>query len=176
MSIQSEINRIKTDKESLITNLKEKGVQIADGATLGDISLNVKEIESGGGGGGNSGGFSVTFPTTANSNYENWSQFKVAYIVKSDGTVLDIKDQNVVAGKTIDGVILFTAGDDGYWGLWFEFKGKVTLYSPFFPTLCLTYNDTTVTNTPSATLHTSQFFIPNSDLTISYISAYNVDY
>ena len=47
MSIQSEINRIKTDKESLITNLKEKGVQIADGATLGDISLNVKEIEIG---------------------------------------------------------------------------------------------------------------------------------
>ena len=47
MSIQSEINRIKTDKESLITNLKEKGVQIADGATLGDISLNVKEIENG---------------------------------------------------------------------------------------------------------------------------------
>lgn len=47
MSIQSEINRIKTDKESLITNLKEKGVQIANGATLGDISLNVKEIEIG---------------------------------------------------------------------------------------------------------------------------------
>ena len=176
MSIQSEINRIKTDKESLITNLKEKGVQIADGATLGDISLNVKEIESGGGGGGSQGGFSVTFPPTANSNYEYWSVFKAAYILKSDGTVLDIKDQNVVAGKTIDGVVLFTAGDDGYWGLWFEFKGKVALYSPFFPTLYLTYNDTAVTNSPGKSLHNTQFFIPNSDLTISYISAYNVDY
>ena len=47
MSIQSEINRIKTDKESLITNLKEKGIEIADGATLGDISIDVGEIEIG---------------------------------------------------------------------------------------------------------------------------------
>lgn len=46
MSIQSEINRIKTDKESLITNLKEKGIEIADGAKLGDISVNVEETES----------------------------------------------------------------------------------------------------------------------------------
>lgn len=46
MSIQSEINRIKTDKESLIATLKEKGIEIADGAKLSDISVNVEETES----------------------------------------------------------------------------------------------------------------------------------
>lgn len=49
MSIQSEINRIKTDKESLITALEEKGIEIADGATLGDISIDVGNSEIGGG-------------------------------------------------------------------------------------------------------------------------------
>lgn len=305
MSIQSEINRIKTDKESLITNLKEKGVQIADGATLGDISLNVKEIEigtdtsdatatandilsgktayvkgtkitgnintviqatpsvtvnsnglitakatqsagyvnagskngtkqlttqaaktiipstsnqtavasgryttgtitvkgdsnlkaeniaegisifgvtgthSGGGGGSSQSGFSVTFPN-ANSNYMNWSNLAVAYILKSDGTVLDIKDQNVVAGKTIDGVVLFTAGtNQKYWGLRFTFKGKVAFYRPYLydnPSLMYQVsNDTTITNTIASAIHTNQFFIPASDLTISAIFAYNTD-
>ena len=47
MSIQSEINRIKTDKENLITSLREKGIEIADGATLGDISIDVGETEVG---------------------------------------------------------------------------------------------------------------------------------
>lgn len=47
MSIQSEINRIKTDKNSLITALEEKGIEIADGATLGDISIDVRETEVG---------------------------------------------------------------------------------------------------------------------------------
>ena len=155
------------------SNLKAEN--IAEGISI----FGVTGTHSGGGGGSSQSGFSVTFPN-ANSNYANWSIFDVAYILKSDGTVLDIKDQNVVAGKTINGVVLFTAGGiQKSWGLRFTFKGKVAFYRPFLydNPLIMYYisNDTTITNTPAGSIHSYQFFIPNSDLTISAISAYDTD-
>ena len=140
------------------------------------------EGSSGGGSGGGSsqGGFSVTFPAADSNNYANWSIFTVAYILKSDGTILNITDYTVVAGKTIDGVVLFTAGTkDQAWGLIFAFKGKVTLFKPSNAAYGIpyvnTFNDTTIKNEYSQTVFTVQFFIPNSDLTITSISAYNTD-
>lgn len=141
------------------------------------------EGSSGGGSGGGSsqGGFSVTFPAAGSNNYANWSKFTVAYILKADGTILNITDYTVVAGKTIDGVVLFTAGGSGnYLGLRFAFKGKVTLYRPSVAYqapayVCRTFNDTTASNIMDATVFSSQFFIPNSDLTITSISAYYTD-
>ena len=135
------------------------------------------DVASGGGGGA---GFSVTFPAAGSNNYSNWSRLLIAYILRADGTVLDIKNYTVVAGKTIDGVVLFTAGDRNFFGLQFTFKGKVTLYKPglagnSLSSICKTFNDTTVTNEMQTFIFHSQFFIPNSDLTIKSISAYNTD-
>ena len=55
MSIQSEIDRIKTDKENLITILQNNGIEITDGVTLGDINMILEEKlpEAGGSGGEN---------------------------------------------------------------------------------------------------------------------------
>ena len=46
MSIQSEINRIKNDKETLITNLEAIGIDIAEGAKLSDVSTNIIESDA----------------------------------------------------------------------------------------------------------------------------------
>ena len=146
-----------------------------DGLSSVDVMVDVAS------GGGSQGGFSVTFPAAGSNNYSNWSSFIVAYILKADGTVLDIKDYTVVAGKTIDGVVLFTAGDTGSFGLKFTFEGKVTLFQPglasdsYSSIMCQTFNDTTVTNRMWTYIFSVQFFIPNSDLTITSISAYNTD-
>ena len=132
-------------------------------------------------GGSSQGGFSVTFPDTVSNNYSNWSRLSVAYILKADGTVLNIKNQYSVAGKTIDGVVLFAAGESGgFFGLQFTFEGRVCLYRPGLAAINLqnmykTFNDTTVANASETFIFKSQFFIPNSDLTITSISAYDTD-
>lgn len=178
MSVQSEIDRIAGAKSDISTAITNKGVTVPSGTKLDGMAALIDSISGGGGGGSSQGGFSVTFPT-ADSNYVNWSKLTVAYILKSDGTILDIKDKTVIAGKTIDGVILFTAGNNGYFGLSFTFKGKVALYRPLlsdYPSIMYyIFNDTTVSSLIATHIHEVQFFIPNSDLTISAISAYNTD-
>lgn len=145
-----------------------------DGLSSVDVMVDV----AGSGGGSSQGGFSVTFPT-ANSNYVNWSEFSVAYILKVDGTILDIKDYTAVAGKTIDGVVLFTAGNEGFWGISVTFKGKVTFFEPYQARwgweYAKSFNDTTVHSNMAQIPFTQQFFVPNSDLTITSISAYYTD-
>ena len=147
-----------------------------DGLSSVDVTVNV----SGGGGGGQSG-FSVTFPAAGSNNYSNWSNFSAAYILRADGTTLDIKNYTAVAGKTIDVVVLFTAGDRfNFYGLRFTFKGKVTLYRPPFADkspscACTSFKDTTVNNATGSYIYANQFFIPTSDLTITSISAYDTD-
>lgn len=149
------------------------------------IMLGVAGSYEGGSGSGSEGssqsGFSVTFPAAGSNNYSNWSNFSVAYILKADGTLLDITDYTVVAGKTIDGVVLFTAGGNNSFGLRFTFKGKVTRFEPnradafSYLSVVYTFNDTTVRNSMASKIYQNQFFIPNSDLTITSISAYNTD-
>ena len=181
MSVQSEITRLTTAKSDIATAITNKGVTVPSGTKLDGMAALIGSIESGGGGGGSSqGGFSVTFPAAGSNNYSNWSNFYVAYILKADGTWLDITDYTVVAGKTIDGVVLFTAGNTGSLGLKFTFKGKVTLYDPVKADYSIslvfrTFNDTTVKNVYYSHIYSSQFFIPNSDLTITSISAYDTD-
>ena len=180
MSVQSEIDRIAGAKSDISTAITNKGVTVPDGTKLDGMAALIDSISGGGGGGSSQGGFSVTFPSAGSNNYANWSLFTVAYILKADGTILDIKDYTVVAGKTIDGVVLFTAGNEGYFGLKFTFKGKVCLYTPGLavdnsPYMCVTFNDTTVTNRMSTATFLGQFFMPNSDLTITSISGYNTD-
>ena len=167
---------------------------IGDVTIKGDANLVAGNIKSGvnifgvagayegsSGGGSSQGGFSVKFPDAGSNNYANWSELNMAYILKADGTLLYITDYTVIAGKTIDGVVLFTAGRSGsYIGLRFAFKGKVTLYRPGIAYqapeyTCRTFNDTTVSNVMSVSVFSSQFFIPNSDLTITSISAYYTD-
>ena len=98
MSIQSEINRIKTDKESLITTLKEKGMEIADGATLGDISINIKEnLPEAGGSGGEIK--TVTLATPLSCNYD------VVYMDIS-GNIVNIKGDKLSSGTTVEFKIL----------------------------------------------------------------------
>ena len=184
MSIQSEITRLETAKSDIATAITNKGVTVPSGTKLDGMAALIGSIESGGGssgGGISQGGFSVTFPAAGSNNYADWSKFTVAYILKADGTILNITDYTVVAGKTIDGVVLFTAGgSDNYFGLRFAFKGKVTLYRPSIAYqapayVCRTFNDTTASNIMEASVFSSQFFIPNSDLTITSISAYYTD-
>lgn len=184
MSVQSEIDRIAGAKSDISTAITNKGVTVPSGTKLDGMAALIDSIESGGGGSGggsSQGGFSVTFPAAGSNNYSNWSKFAIAYILKADGTILDIIDYTAVAGQTIDGVVLFTAGKSGGWyGLIFTFKGKVTLYRPNVVTnspssACTTFNDTTVNNAMGSSIHRSQFFMPNSDLTITSISAYNTD-
>lgn len=183
MSVQSEITRLETAKSDIATAITNKGVTVPSGTKLDGMAALIGSIESGGGGSGggsSQGGFSVTFPAAGSNNYSNWSSFSVAYILKADGTILDITDYTVVAGKTIDGVVLFTAGGQNYYGLQFTFKGKVVLYTPqladvFLSGVCQAFNDTTVRSTMGGSLYMYQFFIPNSDLTITSISAYNTD-
>ena len=137
--------------------------------------------EGSSGGGSSQGGFSVKFPDAGSNNYTNWSKLNIAYILKTDGTLFYITDYTVIAGKTIDGVVLFTAGTSGdSIGLRFAFKGKVTLYRPgiaySMPTyVCKTFNDTTASNEMGTSIFSSQYFIPNSDLIITSISAYYTD-
>ena len=145
-----------------------------DGLSSVDVTVNVS------GGGGGQGGFSVTFPAAGSNNYSNWSRLSVAYILKSDGTILNIKDYTAVAGKTIDGVVFFTAGNDSMYGLRFTFKGKITLFDmPYsndsLSSVCTTFKDTTVANKIGSYNHINHFFIPNSDLTITSISAIDTD-
>lgn len=183
MSVQSEITRLETAKSYIATAITNKGVAVPSGTKLDGMAALIDSIESGGGssgGGSSQGGFSVTFPAADSNNYANWSKFTVAYILKADGTILNITDYTVVAGKTIDGVVLFTAGNENYFGLIFTFKGKVTLYCPKLASsslenACLTKNDTTASNFMHSNVYMYQFFIPNSDLTITSISAYNTD-
>ena len=180
MSVQSEIDRIAGAKSDISTAITNKGVTVPSGTKLDGMAALIDSISGGGGGGSSKGGFSVTFPAADSNNYAKWSDFAVAYILKADGTILDIKDYTVVAGKTIDGVVLFTAGNQSYYGLIFTFKGKVTLYYPAFAlnsiqNVCSVFNDTTVNNIFSASIFNYQFFIPNSDLTITSISAYDTD-
>ena len=147
-----------------------------DGLSSVDVMVNVA---SGGVGGA---GFSVTFPVAGSNNYLNWSNFSLAYILKADGNILEITDYTTIAGETIDEVVLFTAGRrGGYWGLKFTFNGKVTLYHPAASAddlqfVSRKYADTTVENLYGVSIHSGQFFIPNSDLTITSISAYDTDF
>ena len=151
-----------------------------DGLSSVDVMVNVA---SGGVGGA---GFSVTFPVAGSNNYLNWSNFSLAYILKADGNILDITDYITIAGKTIDDVVLFTAGTvNRYWGLEFTFNGKVTLYHPSRAStggnidmqfVCRKYTDTTVRSLFDLEIFSSQYFIPNSDLIITSISAYDTDW
>ena len=179
MTVQSEIDRIAGAKSDIATAIANKGVAVPSGTKLDGMSALIDSISGGGGGGSSKGGFSVTFPA-AGSNYSNRSINDVAYILKADGTVLDITDHTVVAGKTIDGVVLFTAGSkDGPFGIMFNFKGKVTLFVPhsagFGYPVVETFNDTHIQNEYGIDIFKLQFFIPNSDLTITSISSYNTD-
>lgn len=180
MSVQSEIDRIAGAKSDIATAIANKGVTVPSGTKLDGMAALIDSISGGGGGGSSKGGFSVTFPAVGKDNYLDWSNLNIAYILKTDGTVLDITDYTVIAGKTIDGVVLFTAGNGGYYGLSFTFEGKVSRYTPslatvFIENVCFTFNDTTVKNTINPNIFMNQFFIPNSDLTITSISAYNTD-
>ena len=136
---------------------------------------------SGGSGGGSGGGFSVSFPAVGSTNYANWSNLRVAYILKTDGSKMDILDYTSVAGKTIENVILFTAGaPSSYYGLEFNFYGDLILYIPSneisFPNLVATLkSNTTFRNNIASSIFTSQFIIPISNLNITSISAYNTD-
>ena len=55
--------------------------------------------------GSSGGGFSVTFPSTAT----NWNQQLNCMLLKADGTLLDITNYSVVAGKTISNVFAITS-------------------------------------------------------------------
>lgn len=57
--------------------------------------------------GSSGGGFSVTFPSTAT----NWNKQYNCMLLKADGTLLDITNYSVVAGKTISNVFAFTSYD-----------------------------------------------------------------
>ena len=73
-----------------------------------DLTVNVA---SGGG-----GGYNVTFPASS-GNYSNWSKFDTCYLIKADGTRVNFRDYNVVAGKTISNVTLMCAGNQSYYGM-----------------------------------------------------------
>ena len=73
-----------------------------------DLTVNVA---SGGG-----GGYNVTFPASS-GNYSNWNKFDTCYLIKADGTRVDFRDYNVVAGKTISNVTLMCAGNNAYYGM-----------------------------------------------------------
>lgn len=137
---------------------------------------------NGGSSGGSGGGFSVSFPAVGSTNYANWSNFEVAYILKADGSIMDILDYTSVAGKTIENVILFTAGNvGGYYGLKFNFNGDLILYQPSMVTImpgvtAMLKSNTTFNSPMDLDLYSSLFIIPISNLNITLISAYNTDW
>lgn len=55
--------------------------------------------------GSSGGGFSVTFPSTAT----DWNKNINCILLKADGTLLDITNYSVVAGKTISNVFAITS-------------------------------------------------------------------
>ena len=131
--------------------------------------------------GGSGGGFSVSFPTVGSTNYANWSKFNVAYILKTDGTIINILDYTSVAGKTIENVLLFTAGgENNYYGLKFNFDGDLISFLPaqvhILPnSIVRLQSNTTFISAMSMNLFSCQFIIPISNLNITSIFAYNTN-
>ena len=135
---------------------------------------------SGGSGGGSGGGFSVSFPAVGSTNYARWSNLDIAYILKTDGSKIDMLDYTSVAGKTIENVILFTAGGGDGIGLTFNFYGDLISYRPhmedILPNLtAILKSNTTFTSAYGSNIHTDQFIFPTSNLNITSISACSTD-
>ena len=148
---------------------------IKSGVSIFDVAGSYK------GSGGSGGGFSVSFPTVGSTNYANWSKFNVAYILKTDGTIINILDYTSVAGKTIENVLLFTAGgENNYYGLKFNFDGDLISFLPaqahILPnSIVRLQSNTTFISAMSMNLFSRQFIIPISNLNITSIFAYNTD-
>lgn len=79
--------------------------------------------------GSSGGGFSVTFPSTAT----NWNKQYNCMLLKADGTLLDITNYSVVAGKTISNVFAITSSSvEEYYFLSMNIsEGIVSYVSPY---------------------------------------------
>ena len=138
-----------------------------DGLSSVDVTV---DVASGGGGGA---GFKVTFPATAT----NWEKVGVCAIIQADGTVIDIKDDSTVAGKTIPNVIeICCRGDYNVYMLHITVQTGKIMVTYATPVVVLA---TIAVDGESSATYTgdgsSARWIPLADTVISAIEMYNTD-